>query len=479
MQPQPQPQHPPPRKPWWTICLVVGAFLVGMNVNVHLATLGKRSIMGEELTRKTSAIRNHTNTTIHVEGTATDKDKELEASDNKDEINRPFLLPMTADPKVSSLFAGLCRAGSGAAPAAGRNNNTNNDPTGISSLSSACLVQTVQPDAATLAHIRHNQDQRHGCLPFREGRVLHLPWCAWDSRTDGHISGPILRREFPEMEKEPLGIFQTHLQNKPPGIVIDAGSQVGLFSAVALAAGHYTVSVDARPEHIQMNMVSRALNGYYDTPTTSPQSSKIPQQHKQHGMIVHGALADSCSGVEWATMPHAQQEHGNPGASNIVGRVNQGWPHYKSLEEFQHLFPIPMVTLDAIMEKVFQQLASMEAQPQNTKNSTRIRPHVYALKMDIEGFEPRALMGATRLFSYVQPDLIILEVFVHRFADCNVKVLLQALLALGYRMDVSPRLNVQCPTSSCKDMRLDSPAFATFVNGLGPQAEMDLVFYRI
>jgi len=99
--------------------------------------------------------------------------------------------------------------------------------------------------------------------------------------------------------------------------------------------------------------------------------------------------------------------------------------------------------------------------------------------MDIEGFEPRALMGATRLFSYVQPDLIILEVFVHRFADCNVKVLLQALLALGYRMDVSPRLNVQCPTSSCKDMRLDSPAFATFVHGLGPQAEMDLVFYRI
>ena len=77
------------------------------------------------------------------------------------------------------------------------------------------------------------------------------------------------------------------------GIVIDAGVQVSLFSATALSVGYYTISVDARQEHVQMNVASREMNGF----------------NESHGMA-DGALSNRCS--QWATIPRRMQENGNP-----------------------------------------------------------------------------------------------------------------------------------------------------------------------
>ena len=81
------------------------------------------------------------------------------------------------------------------------------------------------------------------------------------------------------------------------------------------------------------------------------------------------------------------QEQGNPGATHVVGRVTNGWPVMSTVDEFYQLSRVPVLTLDHIVEYALQNLPS------------GIERRVYAFKIDIEGYEPRALMGAMKLFS--------------------------------------------------------------------------------
>jgi hypothetical protein len=67
-----------------------------------------------------------------------------------------------------------------------------------------------------------------------------------------------------------------------------------------------------------------------------------------------------------------------------------------------------------------------------------------------------------------------MELFVHRFKDCDAKQLISALAKIGYTLDVSPRLHVKC--SPCIGMTWGSEELDNFLQKLPNNAEMDLVF---
>ena len=288
------------------------------------------------------------------------------------------------------------------------------------------------------------------CSPFEGGSnaLFGLKWCAWNAREDGHISQHVLNSTVPPAEVGPMRSFMAALAGKPRGIVVDAGAQVGLFTAAALASGHYTVSIDARQEHVHMNLASWAINNVTE----------------RDGMIVHGALSDRCG--QWATIPREQQYANNPGATNVVGRVTDGWPRFETRDAFYQFEKVPVLTLDHIMQHVMKRLPAGVARK------------LYALKLDIEGYEPRAVMGASRLFMHMKPDLIVMELFVHRFRDCDAKKLIRSIARTGYRVDVEARLHLSCPNNSCKGMT-DGPELDAFFGRLRNNSEMDILFHRV
>ena len=81
-----------------------------------------------------------------------------------------------------------------------------------------------------------------------------------------------------------------------PGIVIDAGAQVGLFTGTAVALGHHVLAVDARPDHAQMITTSLKLNGLSHAAT-----------------VAHAALGSECG----KTVTIQQDIVGNPGSSHV------------------------------------------------------------------------------------------------------------------------------------------------------------------
>ena len=257
------------------------------------------------------------------------------------------------------------------------------------------------------------------------------------------------------MERAPVDALRAAVRGRPRGIVIDAGSQVGLFSAAALSAGHFTISIDVMPEHVQMNVVSRAINNL-----TGP----------ERGFVVHGALSDGCG--RWATLPHRLQEEGNPGATHVVGRVSDGYPIFPTRDGFRLASTAPVLNLDHVLDHALRNL------PEGVER------RVYALKIDIEGYEPRALLGATRMLSEFRPDVILMELFVERFKDCDARKLIAAIAELGYKIDVYDRLlwngrrNLGCKGDrgdACKGLVRGSDKLNGFLRRLHGRAEMDLV----
>ena len=144
-----------------------------------------------------------------------------------------------SDAEVQSLFDGLC-------------------DTTTTSLERQNWTEPAASHECVLLNVAHADPNQKfvNCSPFVGGdnSLFGMKWCAWPPNVDRHISPAVLRSGVPSIEKGHMDAFRKALHNKTKGIVIDAGAQVGLFSAAALSAGHYTISIDARPEHVQMNL---------------------------------------------------------------------------------------------------------------------------------------------------------------------------------------------------------------------------------
>jgi len=328
---------------------------------------------------------------------------------------------VTAQRDVPYVFANVCHPPSSLTP---------------SSSPSACNVQILAPPF-------------RGSCPHAEGKVSGLRWCCWEEHEDRHISAAILRGQVPDMESTPVGHWKHLLQSYPPGIVVDAGSQVGLFTGIALAFGHHVIAVDARPDHTEMLTTSLKLNGLESAAT-----------------VVHAALGSECGKM----VTIEQHEQGNPGSSHIEG--------FRRLQQQQHSSHVPMLSLDSIIASARRNAVNGMLGAKAGSKIAKSAP-VLALKLDVEGLEARVLMGAARLMAPMhRPKLIIMEVFVSRLTACNVRDFIGGFGQLNYTVDVSARLNMPyCADSSrCKQLSA-ARGLGHFLESLSNGQEMDLVFF--
>ena len=298
------------------------------------------------------------------------------------------------------------------------------------------------------------------------------------------------------MEMEPLTYWKALLHSTAPGLVIDGGAQVGLFTATALSLGHNVLAVDTRPEHVQMILTSLKLNGLESKAT-----------------VVHAALGDECG----RTVTIRQPVEANPGSSQVVEQRRLSLSRFgiPSLRETpsqrQKQFNdrgvvLPMLTLDSLLAALQRrQLNATQLQPVHAvklecapdRAQSLLLPKAYSCMLQrsptrppdaqftrirlrsVEGFEARVFMGSAQLIARtLRPSLIILELFVQRMKRCNVKTFLRAFGSLGYVIDVSARLNLNCDRSRCSDMTPANGKLEAFLSSLAGNAEMDLVLYQ-
>eukprot|EP00035_Acanthoeca_spectabilis_P031757 m.15673 g.15673 ORF g.15673 m.15673 type:complete len:376 (-) comp4948_c0_seq1:57-1184(-) len=315
---------------------------------------------------------------------------------------------------------------------------------GITQNSGKCLVRRVVSDPG------HMIDS---CAPFESGTVLGLKWCVFDVTRDNGYSYDVKQGRLPQhYEAKLIAIVQTHLRSVPKGVFVDAGTQVGTFSLVAFAAGQYVVSLDLLPEHIQMNMQSRVINGL-----------------ENRSFLVHGGISNVPGG--WATIK-ISSEPGNSGSTNMVGKTFAGWPYQSAVEGFASgLAQVPIITLDCVVREAIRHV-----------DTAIFRRQIHVLKIDVEGFESRLLLGATKLFSNPKhrPTIILVEVFIDRIAKvgCDARQTIRDLVNLGYFLSVLPRLNIACGGKTCSALSKDDPRFANLMDNLiKDDSEMDLIFF--
>lgn len=363
--------------------------------------------------------------------------------------------------------------------------------------------------------------------PHAQGKISDLRWCCWSAAQDGHISAAIVQGRVPGMEAQPIGYWSRLLSKHPPGIVIDAGAQVGLFTGTAVALGHHVLAVDARPDHAQMITTSLKLNGLSHAAT-----------------VAHAALGSECG----KTVTIQQDIVGNPGSSHVddyrrrllqlqeekekealfneegahaSGGSTRGWSEALAHEELagianepaeydelaerlglpstpstrrelfiHHRSKVPMLTIDSLLQQLRTSAPTLGVRPRATSFLGSAAPSavpsnspVHAIKLDVEGLEPRVFMGAAQLMlNKLRPKLVIMELFVERLRACDVRSFLGAFGELNYTLDVSPRLNMPyCGGSNihrCQGLSNTNGRLAPFLNSLGHYAEMDLVFYQ-
>lgn len=163
--------------------------------------------------------------------------------------------------------------------------------------------------------------------------------------------------------------------------VIDLGCHLGTFSLSAAGLGAEVLALDAASDHV--DLVSRAAerNGF--------------------GMrVVHGAAADDTSGA---------------GVVSFVVRSIHG--HLLGPGEVADSVEVPIVVVDDLIDDLGWE-------------------SVDAMKMDIEGAEPAALRGMSRLFERGARPAIVIEcnAMMLGLQDSSVVELRQMLTDLGYRL---------------------------------------------
>eukprot|EP01106_Pelomyxa_sp_JSP_P018673 TRINITY_DN8833_c0_g1_i1.p1 TRINITY_DN8833_c0_g1~~TRINITY_DN8833_c0_g1_i1.p1 ORF type:complete len:347 (-),score=43.87 TRINITY_DN8833_c0_g1_i1:71-1111(-) len=230
------------------------------------------------------------------------------------------------------------------------------------------------------------------CAPyhFTNNTALGRPvyFCHYDPANECCVSKEISKNSFEE--KARTIDFGKFLEGRPPGIVVDLGTNMGQYSVVAALAGHFVYAFDPVPTTIDiarrtfaMNDLSRRIftysNGVADVPMnlTMMVPKKIP--------------------------PKA---HFGPNEKKDVNTV---------------AIATALVTLDDLIPII--------------RERTPYLP-VYALKIDIEGFEPKAVQGAKRFFAQYRPLLIYMEMFPQRWelrTDCDWAEMLVQLWNIGYR----------------------------------------------
>lgn len=172
-------------------------------------------------------------------------------------------------------------------------------------------------------------------------------------------------------------------------VFVDVGANVGWFSAIALALGHHVVSVEPFPYNHNLILATVA-------------SGKGQRSWANGGLLLakNALVAHNSKAAKslCAVGTHQGMNTGNAymvpiGADGTCGKDK------KTGKDKKYSSVVPTTTLDDVLN-----VASKRWDSVITKDG------VYALKIDIEGFEAEAMRGATSLLgSELRPCIILFE----------------------------------------------------------------------
>lgn len=236
-------------------------------------------------------------------------------------------------------------------------------------------------------NVSNPSDKNGFCKPYRYAQLKTTPpidMCIWPEGSDMFISERIAAGgiwDATEME-----YTRKCLQNQPPGIVIDAGANIGQFALFMAALGHYVYAIEPFGPHIEMIQKSRLMNGFNNL------------------RIYKNAISD------------------HHGIVQLLGTddKNRGGGFIRKLNFFES--DIHMIKLDDLI-------------PLLKKNHPKEKAILF-MKIDIEGHEARLFRGAIHLLSEYNVKNIVMEISHQGFrqAGCDVRMTLKAMMQLGYKI---------------------------------------------
>lgn len=266
--------------------------------------------------------------------------------------------------------------------------------------------------------------KRKCTAPFAQGKFTGYHICTYPSEQDTHISNFMLIGHVPKLERVIYTIAERFLLKQGPGVVIDIGSNVGLFSYLGLSTKHTVISVDPVPTHVEMIRQSVILNGVFDDI-----------------IILQNAVSSHCG---TATLQPGPSK--NPGGTSIAKGEGGN---------------VQLITMDQILSFV-----------------PRRKP-IYLLKIDAEGQEPWIFEGASNLWSDARrPSMIIVEFFNTRVIKegCSLeKMLRQFVLVLNYKLRVFPRMDLIWDSNQVIE---SEEKLVSFIKVINDKSEMDVIFIK-
>ncbi len=198
---------------------------------------------------------------------------------------------------------------------------------------------------------------------------------------------------------------------KPGQLVLDLGAHLGSLALVAAAAGCHVAAVDASPRNVELLRRGKEANGF------------------DRLRILHRAVSDKPGAVSFR--PHGafgQVEEvlgRRPARRGLSGLLARAWARLRGRRE--RFAPVGHEDADACLE--------VAADPADDILKELGWPCVDFVKMDIEGFEVRALAGMRGLLSGSDAPPVLYECNAHALAQYGEtpQSLKRALEELGYR----------------------------------------------
>jgi FkbM family methyltransferase len=219
------------------------------------------------------------------------------------------------------------------------------------------------------------------------------------------VSGEILQKGAWEP-----GLTSRLLQKLGPAangrVFLDIGANIGWFSLAAAAAGHRVIAIDALRTNVEL-----FLRSLEENPSLKPLVE-----------VFHYAVSSSSGGV--AVMRPAPL--GAPRVNKANGQVQFG-PEREAAalreKDVAHTEQVNVTTIDSIV-----------GASQHLRRDPAARIDV--VKLDVEGFETRALLGAMMLLDQHKPCLIVSE-FVQRHITSTTagRMIHDLLMSEGYKVN--------------------------------------------
>jgi hypothetical protein len=217
-------------------------------------------------------------------------------------------------------------------------------------------------------------------------------------------------------EKKLTEAFQEILsQASPHARILDVGGNIGWFTLLAASLGHHVDVFEANILNVLRLCQSTTLLNHWPTATES--SIRVRAVKQSSINIRNIGVSDGTISTMDLYIPN------NPGAGSFL----QEGRH--SSEGRRKMSSIPMRSLDQMATDLGWLDSSSSSS--NSSSNTTIKPKFAIMKIDVEGFEPNVVAGATKFLGSGLVENILMEMSGSRDSQPTVQMI-RRIVDAGY-----------------------------------------------